>query len=63
MRLQITHTKGMEIRNDVINFESRKNQWRTLNTSTMVSINAGTYKLRLTSRMNKKIGFQALDIQ
>ena len=63
MQLQVISSDGIILCDDIVEFESRPNNWRVLKTSTCTSINAGTYKIRLINKYNINIDIDYLEIQ
>ncbi|UCH13600.1 MAG: DUF4982 domain-containing protein [Bacteroidales bacterium] len=63
VRLKILSTNGIIIRDDLIKFPSSDDGWKTLNTSTEQSINAGKYKIMLGAAGEKGLIIRTLDVQ
>ena len=63
MRIKIIDSYGVVVKNEIIEFEPRKDSWRTYTTTTGTSINAGKYKVRMTTGYKAGIGIDRMDVQ
>ncbi|MBN1187783.1 MAG: DUF4982 domain-containing protein [Bacteroidales bacterium] len=63
MRIKIIDSYGIVVKNDIIEFDPRKESWRTLTTTTGTSINAGKYKVRMTTGYKAGLGIDRMDVQ
>jgi len=63
MRIQVVAADGRLLRNDVISFPPGADKMKTLSTTTDVIINAGHYKVILSSDNAVGLGLDALIFQ
>ena len=63
MRIKIIDAYGVVVKNEIIDFEPRKDSWRTYNITTGTSINAGKYKVRMTTGYKAGLGIDRMDVQ
>ena len=63
MHLKIVDMNDIVVRDDIIYFSPRKNQWRSQRTTTGTSVNAGKYNVLLYPAGNPGLGIDAMDVQ
>ena len=63
MKLTISSSNGTVVHENILEFQVSGVRWRTLNTNTGTSINAGKYKVRLSPIGISGIGIDALAVQ
>lgn len=63
VRLQFIDSKGVVLKDDVLNFPSTPEKWRMLSTTTGTYINAGQYQVRLIIEKAQGLSFDSLEVQ
>ena len=61
--MKFIDSKGVVLKEDVLNFPETPDKWKMMSTTTGTFINAGHYKVLLSAENMDGIAFEALDIQ
>ena len=63
VNLKLIAPNGSVLKNDTLTFPDTPEKWRMMSTTTGGYINAGTYKVILSTENMDKLSFDALDVQ
>lgn len=63
VRMQFIDSKGVVLKDDVLSFPDTPEKWRMMSTTTGTFINAGHYRVLLSSDDMNGLSFDALDVQ
>ncbi|MDR0547571.1 MAG: DUF4982 domain-containing protein [Dysgonamonadaceae bacterium] len=62
-KIQILSSDGRTMRDDTMQFPVTPDKWRIINTTTVVPINAGKYKVVISGENISNLKFESLDVQ
>ena len=63
VRLRFIDSKGVVLKDDILTFPDTPEKWRMMSTTTGTYINAGQYRVVLTSDGMEGLAFDALEVQ